>query len=79
LLAGEEWVALRADIGVNFGLGGPGLICVAARALDGGGCVHRVDISFHWILLLTFCIAMKYREIDSSLQAMPLQTERTAD
>jgi hypothetical protein len=47
LLTRKERVARRANIGVNLGLGGPGLECIAAGALDRRRCVLWMDIRFH--------------------------------
>ena len=47
LLAREERVALRADVGMNFGLRGSREKRVAAGTLDGGRGVFRMDIGFH--------------------------------
>jgi len=50
LLAREERVALRADVGVNLGLRGAGLEGVSAGALHGRRVVLWMDAGLHCYL-----------------------------
>jgi hypothetical protein len=56
LLAGEKRVAGRADLGIDLLLGGPGLECVTAEALDGHIGIHGVNTFFH-LFLLQYCFS----------------------
>ena len=49
-LAGIERVAGCADVGADVGDGGACLERIAARAVDPGGGVQRMDIWFHWVI-----------------------------
>jgi hypothetical protein len=51
LLAGEERMACRADLGVDFLEGRTGLKCVSAETLDSYIIVRRVDTFSHLFLL----------------------------
>jgi hypothetical protein len=56
LLPGEKRVAGRADLSIDFLLGGPRLECVTAEALDGHIGIHGVNTFFH-LFLLQYCFS----------------------
>jgi hypothetical protein len=60
LLAGEEWVALRADVRVNLGLSGTSLERIAAGALHSRRMILGMDIGFHVNLDVRDETAAKY-------------------
>ena len=60
LLAGEERVALRADVRVNLGLRGASLERIAAGALHSRRMILGMDIGFHANLDVRDETAVKY-------------------
>ena len=60
LLAGEEWVALRADVRVDLRLGRAGLERIAAGALHRRRMVFGMDIGLHDNLDVQDGTAAKY-------------------